>query len=180
VLLALGLSYLAVPLYRMFCQVMGIGGTTQDDRNGERFREVLQIAEENSTKEKRLVRVKFTANTAGGMDWEFAPSQDNLVVNIGEPTLAFYTAKNNLDVPVVGVATYNVHPNRAGLYFHKVQCFCFDEQRLGPQQEVDMPVMFFLDPDMEKDKYLKDCAEVTLSYTFFRVEDEFDDDEEEE
>jgi len=116
------------------------------------------------------VTVYFTADVAEKMPWTFKPMQQKIKVKIGEKVLAFYIAKNPLDKAVVGVATYNVTPARAGLYFNKIQCFCFDEQRLRPHDEILMPVYFFLDPKMASDPKMRKIEEITLSYTFFRIE----------
>jgi len=104
------------------------------------------------------------------MPWSFSPEQPSVKVIPGESVLAFYKAKNPTSDTITGVATYNVTPHRAGAYFNKIQCFCFDEQKLGPGEEVDMPVFFFIDPAITKDKYLKDVESITLSYTFFRTD----------
>ena len=184
----LGAAYASVPLYRLFCQVTGYGGTTQ------RAESYLQLQEERKAKaggaaaagdgddeeeEERLVRVSFTADVAN-VPWEFKPCQDDVMVKVGDTVLAFYRARNLSDKPVVGVATYNVTPMLSGVYFRKIQCFCFDQQRLLPHEEVDMPVFFFLDELMEDDMRMDSVDEITLSYTFFRAEDFDDDDDDEE
>ena len=105
------------------------------------------------------------------LPWSFAPCQRDVRIVPGETSLAFYTTKNKADHAITGVATYNVQPPRAGLYFNKVQCFCFDEQRLLPGETVDMPVFFYVDPDFLDDRSLRSCSTLTLSYTFFRSSD---------
>jgi len=105
------------------------------------------------------------------MPWTFLPEQKEVKVIPGEPALAFYKAKNNSNEAMTGVATYNVTPQKAGAYFNKVQCFCFDEQKLGPGEEVDMPVFFFIDPEILEDPNMKGVDRITLSYTFFKTED---------
>ena len=167
VILSIGLSYLSVPLYRIFCQVTGFGGTTQKTTKGSTLLDDIV----KGNKLGRPLDIHFTSHVSEGMPWDFKPLQHELSLRVGQTCLAFYNAKNRSDKPIIGVATYNVTPSRAGLYFHKVQCFCFDEQRLAPYEDVDMPV-FFIDPAIENDKYLKDCENITLSYTFFRVEEE--------
>jgi cytochrome c oxidase assembly protein subunit 11 len=155
----LGMTYAAVPLYRLFCQVTGYGGTTQVA--AEAPREVLD----------RTVTVRFNADVATGLPWKFEPVQRDITVKVGETGLAFYRAQNLTDRPIVGMATFNVTPDKAGQYFNKIHCFCFDQQRLEPGQSVDMPVTFFVDPAMAKDRGMNDVYYITLSYTFFPVED---------
>ena len=155
-----GMAYAAVPLYEIFCQVTGFGGTTQvADASTER--PILD----------RTIRVRFDANTGRDMPWEFRPVQRVQTLRIGEQGLAFYEALNLSDQIVTGTATFNVTPLKAGLYFSKIQCFCFTEQTLGPHQRVDMPVTFFVDPAIADDPNLDDVTEITLSYTFFRTND---------
>ena len=155
----LGMTYASVPLYRLFCQVTGYGGTTQVA--AEAPREVLD----------RTVTVRFNADVATGLPWKFEPVQRDMTVKVGETGLAFYRAQNLTDRPIVGMATFNVTPDKAGQYFNKIHCFCFDQQRLEPGQSVDMPVTFFVDPSMAKDRGMNDVYYITLSYTFFPVED---------
>ena len=174
-IISLGLAYLSVPLYRIFCQVTGFGGTTQSTQDGNLLDEIV-----SGKKMGRPIDIHFTSHVADGLPWQFEPLQHDLALRVGQTCLAFYNAKNKSDKPIVGVATYNVFPSRAGLYFHKVQCFCFDEQRLAPYEDVDMPVFFFIDPEIENDKYLKDVNNITLSYTFFRVEEEEEDDDDDD
>lgn len=155
-----GLSYAAVPAYRLFCSVTGFGGTTQ-------------VAEGPAGAVlERTVRVRFTADTGRDMPWEFEPQTREITVHIGEPGLASYRAVNPTDQAVSGTAMYNVNPPKAGIYFNKVQCFCFDEQTLAAGQNADMPVYFFVDPAMADDPNLDDVEVITLSYTFFRSKSE--------
>ncbi|MGL4371680.1 MAG: cytochrome c oxidase assembly protein [Alphaproteobacteria bacterium] len=153
----LGLAYAAVPLYKMFCQQTGFGGATQ------------QAIALPTRQEKRLIRVRFNADINRELPWLFQPLQQEIVVKAGEVGLAFYRAENKSNEPVLGMATYNVTPEKAGIYFNKVECFCFIEQRLEPKQVVDMPVQFFIDPDIVNDPNLSDVSTITLSYTFFRL-----------
>ena len=118
---------------------------------------------------KREVTVTFNADTADGMPWRFYPAQRSVVVHPGESTLVFYTAENRSAEPVTGVSVYNVAPSRAGLYFTKVQCFCFEEQQLGPGEKIDLPILFYLDPAFATDRKCDPVNNITLSYTFFRV-----------
>lgn len=154
-----GLSYASVPLYRLFCQLTGFGGTTQIAK--EAPREVLE----------RMVTVRFNADIAPGLAWTFEPVQRDMTVKIGESALAFYRARNLTDRPLVGMATFNVTPDKTGQYFNKIACFCFDRQRLEPGETVEMPVSFFVDPSMARDRGMNDVKHITLSYTFFPVDD---------
>lgn len=158
----LGLSFAAVPLYRIFCQVTGYAGTTQ--RAGGAPDKALD----------RTIRVRFDSNVAKALPWQFHPVQNEVDVKIGESTLVFYEAKNLGDRPVRGTATFNVTPESAGYYFNKIQCFCFTEQILQPGERVDMPVNFFIDPEIVNDPDARSITELTLSYTFFPVPDEPD------
>ncbi len=155
----LGLSYAAVPLYRLFCQVTGYGGTTQVAASAPT--EVLQ----------QTVTVRFNADVAPGLPWTFEPVQRDMTVRIGENAIAFYRARNNTDRPITGMASFNVTPDKAGQYFNKIACFCFDLQRLEAGQTVDMPVSFFVDPAMIRDRGTRDMTHITLSYTFFPADD---------
>ena len=151
----LGLSFAAVPLYRMFCQVTGFGGTTQKAEVGSS--EVLD----------QKITVRFDSNVAKNMPWSFKPVQRTVDIKIGETALIFYTAQNTSDKPVTGTASFNVTPEVAGSYFSKIECFCFTEQLLEPGQQVEMPVQFFIDPEITRDVSTRDIKEITLSYTFF-------------
>jgi cytochrome c oxidase assembly protein subunit 11 len=154
-----GLTFAAVPLYRLFCQVTGYGGTTQ----------VAQVLPEEVG--ERIVKVRFNADVDAHLPWTFAPAQVEVALRVGEVGMAFYRARNLTGKAITGAAVFNVTPLKAGQYFNKVQCFCFDEQRLEPGQSVDMPVTFFVDPAIDDDPNLDDVRTITLSYTFFRTED---------
>jgi cytochrome c oxidase assembly protein subunit 11 len=145
-------------LYTMFCKATGYNGTTQRVK-----------ANQNKVLD-RTITVRFNSSTAPGLPWKFEPEITKMDVKIGETGLAFFRATNNSDKPVTGQASYNVTPEVFGLYFNKIQCFCFTEQTLQPGQKVDMPVIFFVDPAFEKDPDTKDIPEITLSYTFYPVE----------
>jgi len=145
----------SVTLYRLFCSVTGAGGYTQ------------RATADDATTSARVVNVWFNTNVAPGMPWRFAPVQRSVNVHLGQNTLVFFTAENTSDRPIVGHATFNVAPSEVGLYFKKIQCFCFTEERLEPHQKVEMPVDFFVDPRMAKDPDLTDTNNITLSYTFF-------------
>jgi cytochrome c oxidase assembly protein subunit 11 len=154
----IGLAYAAVPLYRIFCQVTGYGGTTQAADAGSDV--VLD----------RMVTIRFDANTTRGMAWHFQAQQRQMTLKIGETGLAFYTASNPTTRAITGTATFNVTPPQAGAYFNKIECFCFTEQTLKPGESVSMPVVFFVDPKVRKDEATKTIDEITLSYTFYPVE----------
>ncbi len=154
-----GASYAAVPLYKIFCQVTGFGGTTQ------------VAAEESPVVLDRKMTVRFDA-TANGVPWTFQPVQRKVDLKVGESAVVYYRATNTSDRAVVGTATFNVTPLKVGQYFNKIECFCFTEQRLEPGQSVDMPVTFFVDPEIAQDRNLEEVKTITLSYTFFPVEQE--------
>ena len=153
-----GASYAAVPLYEIFCQVTGYGGTTQ----------TAEVAPETVLDRKMTIR--FNADVDRKLPWQFAVVQRKVEVRVGENTLAFYRARNVSDRALVGTATFNVTPLKAGQYFNKIECFCFTEQRLEPGGEIDMPVSFFVDPAIADDPNLNDVREMTLSYTFFQTD----------
>jgi cytochrome c oxidase assembly protein subunit 11 len=155
-----GLAFASVPLYRLFCQVTGYGGTTQQAASAP-----AQVGE-------RVITVRFNADVDGAhLPWTFAPAQREMTVRVGEKHLAFYRAHNNAGTAVTGTATFNVTPAKAGIYFNKIACFCFTEQRLGPGESAEFPVSFFVDPDIVKDPNLNDVRTITLSYMFFRKDD---------
>lgn len=155
-----GMVYASVPLYRLFCQVTGFGGTTR-------------IADAASPRVvDRVVTVRFNADVNSGLAWRFGPVDPQVEVRLGETALAFYRASNDAASPITGTATFNVTPAKAGPYFNKLDCFCFTEQTLEPGQTVDMPVSFFVDPEMADDRNLDDVTTITLSYTFFKAKTE--------
>lgn len=155
-----GLTAASVPLYRLFCQVTGYGGTTQ-------------VAKDAAPKTvDRPINVRFDASIGDELPWNFQPVQRQIEVPIGQETLAFYRAINNSDRPIVGSSTFNVTPHKAGAYFSKIDCFCFVEQVLQPGETVDMPVSFFVDPAILDDENTRDLKTITLSYTFFMLEEE--------
>ncbi len=152
-----GMSFAAVPLYRLFCQVTGFGGTTQTAKAAP------------AVAGKRIITVRFNANVNSQLPWRFAPIEPELRLRVGEQRLAVWRATNLSKEPVTGAATYNVTPAKAGKYFNKIACFCFEEQRLEAGQSVDMPVSFFIDPAIADDPNLAEVKTITLSYTFFRA-----------
>ncbi|CAO3592180.1 unnamed protein product [Absidia cylindrospora] len=160
----LGISYAAVPLYRLFCASTGYSGTVQTDKS--KFSPDQLVP---STQAPRRIRITFESNTSDALPWSFKPELRDIHVLPGETALTFYKAKSHAKDDVVGIATYNVTPYRAGNYFNKIQCFCFEEQRLAPGEDVDMPVFFFIDPDFLDDPYMKDVSTITLGYTLFNA-----------
>ena len=158
-----GLSYAAVPLYQLFCQVTGFGGTTQ-------VADAAQV-EVPAELADRTIKVSFDANTARDLGWTFRPEQAKVTVHPGEQALAFYFARNDENRPVTGTASFNVTPHKAGIYFSKIECFCFTEQTLQPGEKMDMPVQFYIDPELFTDPNTKDVRDIVLSYTFHRVAD---------
>jgi len=154
-----GAAYAAVPLYDLFCRVTGYGGTPQ-----------VRVAAADRVID-REVTVRFDASRNGGLPWEFQPIDRAITVNVGESALAYFRATNTSDRPITGVATYNVTPYKAAPYFVKLECFCFTEQTLQPGESIDMPVLFFVDPEIETDRRADDITTITLSYTFFEAED---------
>lgn len=161
----LGLSYAAVPLYRLFCASTGYSGTPQTDASRFSPQRLVPIEDDK----KKRIRVTFESNTSDALPWSFKPELREIYVVPGETALTFYKAKSKADDDIVGIATYNVTPYRAASYFNKIQCFCFEEQRLSPGEDVDMPVFFFIDPDFLEDPYMKDVNTITLSYTLFNA-----------
>ena len=157
-----GLAFASVPLYRMFCESTGYGGTPGIARAG---------GPEIEASERR-VTVRFDSNVQPNVPWRFQPVLRKVDVRLGESSLAFFEAENLSDVPVVGQATFNVTPYKAGPYFVKIACFCFQEQMLKPGEKVSMPVSFYIDPAIAEDRDTGDIETITLSYTFFRAMDE--------
>ena len=163
----LGLGFASVPLYRLFCQVTGFGGTT------------MRATESDAAIAERLaasagagtISVRFDASQDRGLPWQFKPAQSTQSVAIGQRQMAFYTARNNSNRAVTGRATFNVEPEQAAPYFNKIQCFCFTEQTLQPGEEVRMPVLYYVDPKAKDDPLMKDVEQITLSYTFHQAKD---------
>lgn len=151
------LAYISVPLYTMLCKVTGWGGTTQTAEAGK-TRAVFD----------RSFTVRFNADTNRDMPWSFKPDLNSVQLKVGQDGFISFLAKNPTQTPITGTAVYNVTPLQAGKYFYKTQCFCFGEQTLRPGEEVHMPVSFFIDPEIMKDRELADLKTITLSYTFFR------------
>lgn len=155
-----GFAYASAPLYDLFCRTTGFGGTPVVAQAGDR--PILD----------RTVNVRFDSNVDTSLPWKFQPLQREVKVRLGEEYLAYYRVTNLSQRPAVGTSTYNVTPETAGGWFNKLQCFCFTEQLLLPGQSVDMPVVFFVDPDLDKDRRYDNIRTITLSYTFFEAKTE--------
>lgn len=158
----LGLSFAAVPLYRMFCQATGFDGTPNTS----------SLQAPGSSAAAGVVEVRFDANTSPGLPWDFRADQRQMVTALGEEQLATYSGKNIGGRPITGVATYNVSPEKAAPYFHKTACFCFDEQTLAPGQATSFPISYWVDPAIRTNPATRDVRSITLSYTFFRSIDD--------
>lgn len=154
----LGMSYAAVPLYDMFCRVTGYGGRTQ------------QTTQYSQTVLDRTIKVRFDANVAAGLPWQFRPLEREVTLRIGETTQVAFEAKNVASHPASGRASFNVTPPLAGAYFMKMECFCFTDNELAPGETLDMPVVFYIDPDIVDLPEMKNISAITLSYTFFPIE----------
>ena len=160
-IIMLSLSYASVPLYDLFCKVTGFGGTTQ----------VAEKSPESNIFDNSI-NIRFDSNVSKDLDWSFSPEIKVLSLAIGKESKILYHAKNLGDIPVVGTATFNVTPAKAGKYFMKIDCFCFEEQLLMPGDSIKMPVTFFIDPDILLDENANEINEITLSYTFMRSMDQ--------
>ena len=152
----IGIVAYSPTLYRLFCAATGFGGTTQ------------RAVADAGVVSNRTVTVQFDSNVAPDLPWRFVPAQREVSVHLGEQKLVFFTAENLTDKAIVGHATFNVTPDRTGIYFNKIQCFCFDDERLEAHERVEMPVVFFVDPALASDSETADIHTITLSYTFFR------------
>jgi len=155
IILMIGFSFISVPIYRLFCQITGYGGTISQKEFDSRI-----ISSDH------LIKVQFYANVANDLNWKFEPLQREIFTKIGEPVLVFYKV-SNLQEKTIGIASYNVVPQQAGIYFNKIQCFCFEEQQLNENEEIEMPVLFYIDPEILNDPTLSDLNTISLSYTFF-------------
>ena len=156
----LALGFASVPLYRIFCERTGFGGTTQR----------AEAATDVRVAVGHTMSIRFDSNVAPGMPWQFRPEHPTQTITVGAKNMAIFIAKNMSDKPVTGSAAFNVTPTQAGAYFTKIQCFCFTEQTLQPGQEVRMPVIYYVDPKILDDPDNKDTQQITLSYTFYPVE----------
>ncbi|BBF68188.1 cytochrome c oxidase assembly protein [Sphingobium sp. 3R8] len=156
----LGLGFASVPLYRIFCEQTGFGGTTK--------RAAADVQVQAAV--GHTMSIRFDSNVQPGMPWQFYPEHRTDTVTIGRKDMAIFIARNMSDKPVTGTASFNVTPTQAGAYFTKIQCFCFTQQTLQPGEEVRMPVLYFVDPKILQDPDNKDTQQITLSYTFYPVE----------
>jgi cytochrome c oxidase assembly protein subunit 11 len=152
------LSFASVPIYSLFCKATGFGGTVQRDKS---FTKVA--------KGKRTIRVEFDSNVAKELPWRFLPKHRSALVRTGENTLIFYESENLSKSDIIGTSVYNVTPTKAGIYFVKIHCFCFEEQLLKAGEKLLMPVSFYLDPELEQDPEMDDVDTITLSYSFFKI-----------
>lgn len=159
--LMIAVAFAFVPLYRLFCQVTGLAGTTQEAE-----------AAPGAAPGARVIAVRFDANTDPDLPWTFKPVQNEVLVRLGEEGLAFYEATNTSDRPIQGHATFNVTPLKTGQYFVKIACFCFEDQTLMPGETVHMPVQFYVDPAFAENDSVNEVQTITLSYTFFRTIDD--------
>ena len=159
-MLMLSLSYAAVPLYDIFCRVTGFGGTTQ-----------IASSAPGSTGHPNI-NIRFESNITDSLNWDFYSKTKTVQIPMGEEKTIYYFARNLSDEPIVGTATFNVTPAKAGQYFMKIDCFCFVEQLLNPGESMNMPVTFFIDPDLYKDENVQEVNEITLSYTFMKSMDQ--------
>ena len=164
----LGLGYAAVPLYQLFCQVTGFGGTTQ--RATEADADLASRLAQSAG--GKTISIRFDASTSHSMPWMFEPEQVTQTIQVGERDMAFFVARNDSSEPITGTATFNVEPEQAGKYFNKIQCFCFTEQTLRPGQQVTMPVLYYVDPKALDDPNMKGVEQITLSYTFHLAKDQ--------
>ena len=155
----IGAAYAAVPLYQLFCQVTGYGGTTQ------------RAEADSDVVIDRKITIRFDGNVNPALKWKFKPEQRSVTLKMGETAQIAYVATNTGTDSSVGTSVFNVTPNEAGSYFNKIQCFCFTEQKLEGGESLEMPVVFFVDPEMDKDPNLKHVKEITLSYTFYPAEE---------
>jgi cytochrome c oxidase assembly protein subunit 11 len=156
-----GMAYAAVPLYQIFCQVTGYGGTTQ---RSELLSDVRVL--------DRQITIRFDANIASDLNWNFKPVERKVTIKLGQQKQISYTAENLSNETITGTATFNVTPQYAGVYFNKIECFCFNKTTLKPGEKIDMPVVFFIDPDLHNEVILSKLKTITLSYTMFREDDE--------
>ena len=157
-----GLAFASEPLYKLFCEVTGYAGTTKVAANAISNDNILE----------RVIEIRFDSNVNAKLPWRFRPLRNGVKVKIGEEVLAFYEATNLSDKPIVGTALFNVTPYTAAQYFNKIECFCFTEQVLKPGETVQMPVTFYVDPNIKNDGWENDLKTITLSYTFFMAEDQ--------
>ena len=155
-----GLAFASVPLYNLFCRVTGFGGTTQVSQSAPSPDQIID----------RTITINFNGDTNRNLNWAFKPDKHSIEVKVGQQGFISFKAKNKDSEAVAGTAVYNVTPPKAGKYFHKTQCFCFNNQILEPKQEMDMPVVFYIDPSIVEDRNMDDVKTITLSYSFFKAD----------
>lgn len=165
-LFTFGVTYVTPFFYKTFCDHMGYTGrsATQKEYTPKTMLDVTKI--------HRKYKVTFNGATEPELGWSFFPLQESIEINPGETVLAFYRAYNHTDKPLIGISAYIVQPDDVVQYFHKIQCFCFDEQLLNPSEEVDLPIFFYLDPKIVDDSTLTEMKEMTLMYTFYKAQDQ--------
>ena len=166
-ILMLGLTYASIPLYKLFCEATGFDGIVRKAGDEETVAANVRQLSQRIDKSHPLIRINFSSTPSSLLPWTFVPEQPDIYIQPGETALAFYRAKNESSRPIIGIATYNVQPSQAAFYFNKIQCFCFEEQRLEPGEEIDMPVFFYIDPDFILDPNLQGVRDISLNYTFF-------------
>lgn len=160
---AVGFTYAMIPLYKLLCRETGFGGQVKEKPDFDSFKDMKA--------KERQIKVSFDSTVSKKLPWSFNPLQRSVNVTVGKGSLCFFNACNNSDEPIVGFSTYNVVPYKAAQYFNKIQCFCFEEQKLNPRESVDMPVYFFIDPEFADDFRMDDVDEIVLSYTFHKARD---------
>lgn len=156
-----GLAYASVPLYQWLCQVTGLAGTPSTEN-----------VQASTTISDETITVRFDSNVSPMLPWKFKPLQREMTVRLGEEKLAFYQATNTSDKPIVGTSTFNVTPFKTGPFFVKMECFCFTEQVLQPGETIEMPVSFYVDPEIYEEANTKEVRAITLSYTFYEAKNQ--------
>lgn len=163
IFIMVGLSFASVPLYRLFCQVTGFGGTPRIEKNGDVV---------NNNKSSKTIKIRFDASVQPDLPWEFRPENTEVTVELDTVTTIYFIAKNKSKHPIVGQAVFNITPHKAATYFVKIDCFCFTEQALEPGEQKKLPVNFYVDSSIFSNKSeAQEVETITLSYTFYRLED---------
>lgn len=169
VIFILGLSYVLVPFYQYFCQTTGFGGTVQNASPYANSAPPTAPPMGARSVGKKPITIHFNADTADGLPWNFQPSIDRVLVYPGDTALTFYIAQNPTNAAISGISTYHVSPPQVGIYFNKIQCFCYEEQRLKPNESIEMPILFFIDSEFEEDPKMRDVDTIILSYTLYQA-----------
>lgn len=154
----IALTASSVKLYELYCRITGFGG------------QAFQVDEKSDIVLNREVKVRFNTDVSSNLPWDFKADQEPVVIKLGQEAAVSYSASNQGDKAAAGTAIYNVDPPAAGKYFHKTQCFCFDYQLIAPHETAHFPVVFYVDPELDKDPQLKDLKSITLSYSFFKAD----------